>query len=50
MVERAQNRRRDYLSVFGEVMSGGHELVGFGQRIGNPALEAGMWVFLANQR
>ena len=30
------DRRRDHLCVFGEAMTGGHEIVPFGQRTGNP--------------
>jgi hypothetical protein len=41
MVQPAQNRRRDHLCLFGEAMAGGHELVRFWQRIGNPRSEAG---------
>jgi hypothetical protein len=36
MVQPAQNRRCDHLCVFGEAMTGGHEIVLFGQRTGNP--------------
>jgi hypothetical protein len=43
MVQPSQNRCREHPSVFGEAMTGGRELVAFGQRIGNPGSQAGMW-------
>src|ERR1700730_4393456 len=43
MVQPSQNRCREHPSVFGEAMTYGRELVAFGQRIGNPGSQAGMW-------
>jgi hypothetical protein len=43
MVQPSQNRCREHPSVFGEAMTGGRGLVAFGQRIGNPGSQAGMW-------
>jgi len=43
MVQPSQNRRRDHLGVFGDAMTGGHELVPFGQGLGDPGSQAGMW-------
>ena len=43
MVQPAQNRRSDYATVFGEAMTRGRDLLPFGQRIGNPGPQAGMW-------
>ena len=52
MVQPAQNRRGDHLSVFRESMTGRHELILFGQGIRNPGAQAGMWaapVIVAHQ-
>ena len=43
MVHPSQNRRRDHLGVFGEAMTGGHDLVPFGQGIGESGAQASMW-------
>jgi hypothetical protein len=43
MVQPSQNRCREHPSVFGEAMTGGRELVAFGQRIGNSGSQAGVW-------
>ena len=43
MVQPSQNRRREHLGVFGEAMTSGHDLVPFGQGLGEPGSEAGMW-------
>jgi hypothetical protein len=43
MVQSAQNRRRDHLSVSGEAMTGGHDVVAFGRRIWNARFQAGVW-------
>ena len=43
MVQSAQNRRCDHPTVFGQAMTGGHGLLPFGQWIGNPGSQTGMW-------
>ena len=43
MVQTAQNRRRDHLRVFRKAMTGGHELIRFGQPMWNARSQAGVW-------
>jgi hypothetical protein len=43
MVQPAQDRRRDHLTVFGEAMTRGQELVAFGQWIGDAGSQTGVW-------
>ena len=43
MVQTAQNRRRGDLRVFRKAMTGGHELIRFGQRMWNARSQAGVW-------
>ena len=43
MVQPAQNRRRDHLSVSGKAMTGGHEMVAFRRRVWNARSQASVW-------
>ena len=43
MVQAAQNRRRDYLRMFGKAMPGEHELIRVGRRMWNARSQAGVW-------
>ena len=43
MVQPAQNRRRHHLRVSGEAVTGGHDVVVVGRRIGNARSQAGVW-------
>ena len=40
MVQTTKNRRRDHLCVFRKAMTGGHELIRFGQRMWNARSQA----------
>ena len=43
LVQTGQNRRRDHLPVFRKAMTGGYELIRFGQRMWNARSQAGVW-------
>jgi hypothetical protein len=51
VVQPAQNRRRDHLSVFGQTVTGGHKLLPFERRLGNPGSQAGvLWAWNFGRR